>query len=125
MSLDETDTGVLRRFMTYEYKNRFVLSNSPGSSQTDNIKFFPQQTLPDHFRVKGHECDYSVVRSCAFVVLAREALARLSGNSVPRPSQYVPSGLEPPTWHEFVSTFLEKKTSSGVSGTAPQPATRN
>ena len=51
------------------------------------------------------------------MVLAREAPAGLSGNTVPRPKERVPSGLEPPTWHKFVSTFLEKKTSSRVSET--------
>jgi len=121
VSLDDTDTGILRRFMTYEYKNRFVLSNSLGSSQIDNIKIFPQQSLLDLFRLKGYDCDYSVIKSCAFVVFAREAFAKLNGNSVPRPNQYVPSGLELPTWHKFVSTFLEKKTSSRVSKTTLQP----
>jgi hypothetical protein len=107
--------------MTYEYKNRFVSSNSLGSSQIDYINVFPQQSLLDLFRLKGYECDYSVIKSCAFVVFAREAFAKLNGNSVPRPNQYVPSGLELPTWHKFVSTFLEKKTSSRVSKTALQP----
>jgi len=55
------------------------------------------------------------------VVFAREALARLSGNTVPRPSEYVLSGLELPTWHTFVSTFLEKKISSRVSKTVLLP----
>ena len=125
VSLDDTDTGILRRFMTYEYKNRLVLSNSLGSSQIDYINVFPQQSLLDLFRLKGYECDYSVIKSCAFVVFAREAFAKLNGNSVPRPNQYVPSGLELPTWHKFVSTFLEKKTSSRVSKTVLLPVAQD
>ena len=59
------------------------------------------------------------------MVFAREAFARLNGNSVPRPNQYVPSGLELPTWHKFVSTFLEKKTSSRVSKTVLLPVAQH
>ena len=59
------------------------------------------------------------------MVFAREAFARLNGNTVPRPSEYVLSGLELPTWHKFVSTFLEKKISSRVSKTVLLPVAQD